>query len=294
VDVLPRAGVSSSAGSLLPATRGETMNNVRRALGACLVASLLWIGPTHATSFTTDQSDIWNAANESGWAAEFVHRGSTIFAVIYVYTPTGSPIWYSAALEFAGGGAVFSWSGDLYVAAEGPWFGLDPFDPAQVSLQKVGTMTWTAQSTIAGTLTYSVAGVVVTKSLQRVHIRFDDFAGRYGGGVHRTITGCADPSINGTSEFPARIEILQTGLNVNVQAVAAGSICTNTGQLSQAGQMGSAQGSFTCDDGSGGTFSFYEMQVNPQGITARYDANYSNPPGCKATGWFGGVRGTTF
>ena len=58
--------------------------------------------------------------------------------------------------------------------------------------------------------------------------------------------------------------------------------------------MGGAQGGFTCDDGTAGTFSFSEMQVNPQGVTARYDANYSNPPGCKATGWFGGARGTTF
>ena len=82
------------------------MNKVRRALGAGLVVSMLWVGPTHATSFSTDQSDIWNAANEAGWAAEFVHRGSTIFAVIYVYSPTGAPLWYSAALEFTGQGGV--------------------------------------------------------------------------------------------------------------------------------------------------------------------------------------------
>ena len=133
--------------------------------------------------------------------------------------------------------------------------------------------------------------VAVTKNLERVLIRYDNFAGRYAGGVHRTITGCTDPSFNGASEFPARIEILQSGLSVNAQTVAAASICTNTGRLSQAGQMGGAQGGFTCDDGSAGTFSLSEMQVNPQGITARYDADYSNPPGCKATGWFGGARG---
>ena len=270
------------------------MNKLCRSLGILVVASLLWLGPVHATSTSTDQSDVWNAANESGWAAEFVHRGSTIFAVIYVYSTTGAPIWYSAALEISGAGVAVSWTGDLYVALEGPWFGLALFNPSQVSLQRVGTMTWTAQSTTTGTLTYTVNKVSVTKNLERVLIRYDNFAGRYAGGVHRTITGCTDPSFNGASEFPARIEILQSGLSVNAQTVASASICTNTGRLSQAGQMGGAQGGFTCDDGSAGTFSLSEMQVNPQGITARYDADYSNPPGCKATGRFGGARGTTF
>jgi hypothetical protein len=69
------------------------MNNLRRALGALLVAALPAIGPARATSFSTDQSDIWNAINESGWAAEFVHRGSAIFAVIYVYNGSGYPFW---------------------------------------------------------------------------------------------------------------------------------------------------------------------------------------------------------
>ena len=103
------------------------MNKLCRSLGILVVASLLWLGPVHATSISTDQSDVWNAANESGWAAEFVHRGSTIFAVIYVYSTTGAAIWYSAALEISGAGAAVSWTGDLYVRLKEPWFGLALF-----------------------------------------------------------------------------------------------------------------------------------------------------------------------
>jgi len=202
-------------------------------------------------------------------------------------------VWYSATLEFTGKGGALTWSGDLYLS-EGPWFAADPFNAAQVSLLKAGTMTWTAQSTNTGTLSYTVGKLLVTKNLQRVLIRYDNYAGLYAGGVHRTITGCADASLNGTSEFPARIEVLQTGLTVNAQIVAPTSTCTNIGELSQLGQMGGAQGGFTCTDGSAGTFSFSEVQVNPQGITGRYDATYSYPAGCKASGWFGGARGTTF
>lgn len=262
-----------------------------RALSALLVASLLWIGPARATSFSTDQSDVWNAANESGWAAEFVQRGSAIFAVIYVYNPSGYPWWYSATLEWTGGNGVYSWSGDLYVTS-GPWFGSDPYNGALLSLRKVGTMTWTAKSANSGTLVYDVDKLAVTKNLQRVLIRYDNYAGRYVGGIHRALTGCNDPAKNATTDTPAQIEVLQTGLTVNAQTVAGGTICTNTGQQSQAGQMGSVDGTFTCDDGSAGTFSYSEVQVNPQGITARFDASYSNPAGCKATGWFGGVRTT--
>jgi hypothetical protein len=71
---------------------------------------------------------------------------------------------YSATLEFAASGAVLSWSGTLYLTS-GPWFGLDPFSPGQVSMREVGTMTWTAQSTTAGTLTYDVDKAKVTKNL---------------------------------------------------------------------------------------------------------------------------------
>ena len=57
------------------------MKNLCRVLGALLTAAFLCVGTVRATSFSTDQSDIWNAVNEPGWAAEFVHRGSAIFAV---------------------------------------------------------------------------------------------------------------------------------------------------------------------------------------------------------------------
>src|SRR5258705_11355955 len=109
------------------------MKNLRRTLGAFLVATLVCIAPANATSLTTDQSDIYNAVNEPGWAAEFVQRGSTIFAVIYVYDQGTDPFWYSATLELvtAATGSIV-WGGDLY-ATRGPWFGTVPFNASQVT-----------------------------------------------------------------------------------------------------------------------------------------------------------------
>ena len=47
-------------------------------------------------------------------------------------------------------------------------------------------------------------------------------------------------------------------------------------------------------DGSLGTFTIFEVQVNPSGITARTARSFTSPAGCKSTGWFGGARGSTF
>ena len=69
------------------------MNELCRAFYACLVASVMFVGSVRATSFSTDQSDIYNALNEAGWAVEFVQRGSAIFAVLYVYDQSGNPVW---------------------------------------------------------------------------------------------------------------------------------------------------------------------------------------------------------
>ena len=248
------------------------------------------IGLARATSVTTDQSDIWSTVGEDGWAIQFIQRGTAIFATIYVYDPSTNSIWYTAALESAGG---FTWTGDLYIS-QGPWFGTVPFNSGAVHLRKVGTMTWTASSVTNGTLTYSVDGVVITKSLQRYLIRYDNFAGHYAGGVHRTISGCFNPALNGTVEFPALVYVAQNGLGITVQEIDSGGSCTYTGALQQAGQMGSAQGTYFCSDGTTGNFTFFEMQVNISGLTGRFAVTSPQAPGCQSTGWFGGVRGTTF
>jgi len=218
----------------------------------------------------------------------------TIFVVIYVYDQGSDPTWYSATLEWTGGGANFAWSGDLY-ATKGPWFGTIPFNPAQVTLRKVGTATWVAQTVSSGLLTYSVDGVQIAKNLYRYLLHYDDFQGHYAGGVHRTSAACANPALNATTEFPALVNIVQNGQTMSVQTVGPGTAsCNYTGTLSQAGQMGRIIGNFACTTGESGTFDFFEMQVNISGITARLAFRYAVPQGCTATGWFGGARGTTF
>jgi hypothetical protein len=268
------------------------MKHFRRPFGMLLFAALVCIDPARATSWSTDQSDIWNALGEPGWAAEFVQRGSAIVAVIYVYDQSGNPVWYSATLEWLDNDTT-RWGGFLY-QTQGPWFAVTPFDPSQVSMRKVGEMLWTPNladpTASTGRLEYDVDGVQVTKTLQRYLARYDDFSGDYQGGMHRGPC-VANPSAN---DFVAAFNVAQNGLSISIQETDSVGSCLYSGQLSQAGQMGSVQGAFLCTDGRAGMFSFYTVQVNVYGITGAFFENYSNPAGCSDGGWFGGVRKRAF
>ena len=103
------------------------IDQTRRFIALGLVALAL-ASRAFGTSFSTDNSDIYNALNESGWAIELTQQADVVFATLYTHDVNNHPIYYSAALTFAGtnasGQAV--WSGDL-IETQGPWFGA-PFD----------------------------------------------------------------------------------------------------------------------------------------------------------------------
>ncbi len=61
------------------------MKSIRFTLAILFLAASSFVGTTWATSFSNDQSDLWWNANENGWGIQFVQRGSTIFATMFVY-----------------------------------------------------------------------------------------------------------------------------------------------------------------------------------------------------------------
>ena len=266
------------------------LRSVRAVCYNLLATSLLVIAisaaPVSATSFTTDQSDLWWNPNESGWGMQLVHRGSVIFATMFVYDPTRTPIWYTATLNYAGN---LTWTGDL-ILTSGPWFGTVPFNPAAVSRRRVGALTWTARTVSSGGLSYSVDGVFVAKNLIRQLLVYDDYNGAYRGATHEDVTGCANGALNGVFEQNTTLNILQNGTAVTLSGgFATSGFCSLSGALSQAGQMGQVDGSFTCNSGDFGNFTLSEMQVNISGVTARLTAD-SGFSGCHISGWLGGMR----
>ena len=154
-------------------------------------------------------------------------------------------------------------------------------------------MNWVAQDVSDGLLSYTVNGVSVTKNVSRETIAGDDFSGTYTGGLHENTTGCSDTTRNVQSEQSAGIVVMQIGTSITVQTVpASGATCSYSGAANEFGQMGEVDGNFSCMDGTAGSFTFFEMQVTPSGLTGRLQLTNSSPAGCSSTGWFGGSRST--
>jgi len=84
-----------------------------RATYAVLIAASLLALPGHSTSFSTDQSDLYYAPGESGWALELVQRGPVIFATLLVYDQANAPTWFVAVMNNMTPGPIFgntSWT----------------------------------------------------------------------------------------------------------------------------------------------------------------------------------------
>ncbi len=101
---------------------------------------------------------------ESGWGVNITHQGNILFATLFTYDASGKGMWLVMSDGAKTGDA--SYSGGLYVT-HGPAFNAVPFTPTAVTNTQVGTMTFNFTNGNAGTMTYTVNGVSVTKSIQR-------------------------------------------------------------------------------------------------------------------------------
>jgi hypothetical protein len=113
-------------------------------------------------SLSTDYTDLWWNASESGWGMAMAQQQGNIFVAWYVYQSNGQPVWYVASnCTISGSGC----SGTLY-ATTGPAFGAT-FDPNQVHVTSVGTVTVNFTDPNNATLNYTVNGVSGTKNITR-------------------------------------------------------------------------------------------------------------------------------
>ena len=229
---------------------------------------------------TTDVSDLWWNPSESGWGMQLVQNNNFVFATLFVYGSDGSPTWYTAPLNNSGG---FTWTGPLY-ATTGPWFAAMPFDSNQVGVRQVGSMTFHAIDIANGTLTYTVDGSAVAKSVTRQTLVNESIGGIYNG-VTLQNQVCV-PALGGTGTFsrPTTLNISQIGNSVVGQSGG----CTLTGTYSQSGKMGDVTGTYSCISGEIGSFNMFEIVVTETGILARLSeqSNFCSSISAQA----GGVR----
>jgi len=261
------------------------MRTIRCQLAAVLFAISTLLTPVWATSFSTDQSDLWYVQSESGWGMQLVQRAEVIFATLFVYDSNVMPIWYVATLRPRTTDLV--WSGDLYLTT-GPWFG-SYFDPTRVGYRKVGTMKWYGTLIEEGVVEYSVDGVEVAKTVVRQLLVYDDYNGTYVGAVRTTNTGCFNPANDGSDTSIATIRVIQSGQSVSVSFVRGTETVTINGMLTQGGQFGRVDGTFNTSAGDAGNFVLVEINGQHTFWTARFGAT-SFSTGCQMIGYLGGIR----
>jgi hypothetical protein len=262
------------------------MRVIRTLLAAIAVAVSCLLSSAFANTYTTDQSDLWYDPVESGWGMQLVQRDLVIFATIFIYDQSRIPIWYTATLTYQGN---YVWTGDLYLT-NGPWFGTVPFNPNAVAYRKVGTITWNAQYVESGSITYSVDGVALTKSVVRQLLAYDNYNGIWLGAVHDTVTACSNPSGNGTFEYFATVTVAQNAQNINLTLVAQNSArLTVTGTLTQYGQFGEvAGGTYSTGVGEAGSATLFAMNVQLIQFSTEFALNSTNS-GCQHKGWVGAI-----
>ena len=265
--------------------------NIAR-LGAAFIAAITLSLPVAASTYSIDYTDLWGGGQpnptENGWGLNLIQQGDVIFATMFVYGADNTARWYSASSLSPSGGST-TWTGQL-AQTSGPYFGTS-WNNAAVAATVVGSMTLTFSSANAGTLTYSVNGVNVAKSISRFSLRAPNLAGRYLGGVTAL---CNNSTSNAILIFD-NLTISQSGATVSMavdffNGQGTRSLCTYNGNITTTGRTGSIAGNFSCSGGANnsGIFSITNLETSINGFNGNFQGTdqYCSNIG----GRFGGVK----
>ncbi|HUL96347.1 MAG TPA: hypothetical protein VLT89_10065 [Usitatibacter sp.] len=247
---------------------------LKRILALLTAMSCLGAG---ATSFGTDYSDLWWNASENGEGFNVIQQEDILLMTFFVYDASNKPTWYVSP-DTAYNAEANNFQGPLY-DTQGP-------PGSSLGATQVGTAVFSPMSSTTATLTYTVNGASIVKALTRETWRNDDMSGSYIGAKIGTYSGSG--CNYGYMEEPVTMVVGQAAQTVTYQFTFSGNSCSQTGTYTQAGRMGSVNGTFSCSNGASGSFSQTEIQVTPQGVAWRGTA--STTYDCSWTGHIGGVR----
>jgi len=265
-------------------------------LGAAFIAAMGLSLSATASTFSIDYSDLWGggqpAPTEAGWGLNLIQQGDVIFGTMFVYGTDNTARWFSVTLSPTNGST--SWSGQLDQTT-GSYYG-GTWNNAAVTHNVVGNLSITFSNANAGTLTYTVNGVPVNKSISRFSLRAPNLAGKYVGGGFGTgpQTGCGS---RGISVFD-QLTVQQSGTSITlrvdfVNGAGQDAYCSYNGTLTTTGRTGSIAGNFTCaitsnnNQTNAGSFSITNLETSINGFNGNFN---SSDQFCTATGRFGGIR----
>jgi lysyl endopeptidase len=111
-----------------------------------------------------DYTGAWNNSSQSGWGLVVIRGSSGIYAMyIYHYDQDSSPGWYLSAGALSGS----SYNAGV-LAFTGPWFGINPFNPAAVGNRNAGNLQVTFTSATTATINFTIDGRNVSTTLNKL------------------------------------------------------------------------------------------------------------------------------
>lgn len=137
---------------------------IQRQVYSSPVPTCVW-GAQSNLALATNYQDQWWNSSESGWLLNIAHQGDILFATWFTYDTNGKGMWLVMSAGARTSGTTYS--GALY-RTTGPAFSAVPFTPiGATNITQVGTMTISFANGNSGTMTASVNGIMVTKSIVR-------------------------------------------------------------------------------------------------------------------------------
>jgi len=252
---------------------------MRRAIAALCLAFAL---SAEASTSYSEISDLWYTPGEDGWGMNVVLQNDTAFATFYVYDTSRNSVWFTAVLTAT---PAYVFSGALY-ANKGPWFG-GPYNSSTVAERQAGTASFTLHDLDHATLTYTIDGVQVTKAMQRLTFKLENYSGVLAGGYSIKSTNCTPSSLNGLEEISGLLAINHSGTSFHIAATdTSGVSCNFNGTYLQYGKLGQVDGTYSCTTGAVGTFGLLEMTPTISGFTARA---HGQTQYCTWSGYMGGI-----
>jgi hypothetical protein len=256
----------------------------RRLLASLAVAFVL---ATPARAIDPDYSDIWwgPAGAETGWGVNFAQSPGFIFATFFIYAIDGKQQWVSAEMIQTGAGR---YSGALYKCT-GTYFGI-PWVPANHGCTIAGTSTFVAESVVRGNLTYTVDGIQVVKTIERLSLTPIDVGGTFIGGM--LIKNSAQCN-GGASTTPYARQLIVTEKAASVVELAVITLggtteCVMEGVTVQTGRVRTMpNGTYTCGDFESTVAISDLRRTSNAGIEVAWTAPLGN--GCVETGTISAV-----
>jgi hypothetical protein len=279
------------------------MRKIAAGFISALVLAMSASLPARAISTSTDFSALWWTASENGWGMNVMQQEQILFITLFVYGPNGATWFVGSNVAFVSANAAGdrTYSGDLY-RTTGTGFGVNPYNPAALTVETVGTITFVGLADGTATVRYNVNANIVNKTVTRQTWARPEFtlntATAYAGASSDVTTGCTNAGNNGRgtstySQMALYINSVGNTMRLELTTGDAGVCILQGNNYVQEGRYGRATLTGTCSAFPANpiTFRAREVEIGPDYFTLRQTVTGGpDSAGCTTTGVMLGAK----